>query len=284
MADQADGLRRLLARGGPRVLALAAGCEGVGKTTVAVNLALALAALGRRVLLLDGNFNAGNVNDSLRLRARYELAHAVAGDRRLDQVIVEGPRGVRVLPAARGLAQVAQHPPRAGWLLERLAALSEPPDTILVDAAPDADGTLFALAAPEQELLLVVSPGAHAITAGYGLLKRAAWRGQSRRGGLIVNQADGAEQADAIHRNMAEVARRYAEVRLDLRGWLPADGRVRQAARLAKPLFEALPCAPVTLAAAALAERLAASPPAADGRERSGRTAAAPFHPAFAFA
>lgn len=256
-ADQAEGLRRLLASQGPRVVTLVAGRGGVGRTTVVANLALALAALGRRVLAVDGDAAAGNLNDLLRLKARFELAHVLAGDRTLGQVLVRGPGGIDMLPAARGLAQLAGSGGRGGrWLLERLAALGAAPDFVLVDPGAGHGEVLLPADSPAQELLLAVSPDPRSITDGYGLLKRLAWRGALPPCRLLVCQAADAVQAAAIHRNIADVARRHAGIALPLAGWIPADTTVNHALRLQRLVMEAAPGAPLARAVQQLAETL----------------------------
>ena len=113
--DQADGLRRLLGKGGLRVLRLNSARRGMGKTGVAVNLAAALAGKGREVLIVDENGTSGNVGDSLGQGARCDLLQVMRGECGLDQAI-RRVAGVSVLSAARGLVELAQlsHETRSG--------------------------------------------------------------------------------------------------------------------------------------------------------------------------
>jgi flagellar biosynthesis protein FlhG len=229
--DQAAGLRRLLASQGPRVVAVAAGVDGVGRSTTVAYLAMALSRLGRRVVVLDGNANAGNLNDLLQAKARFDLAHALCGERPLQQVLVRSPHGCIVLPAARGLAQLSRPGSWGGdGLLKRLMDLNVGVDFVLVDAAARASGLLLPADAICQELLLTISTEARSITQGYGLIKRLVWRGTPPPCRLLVCQVADAAQAQAIHGNVADVARRHLGVRLPLAGWMPTDSTVSHAA------------------------------------------------------
>jgi flagellar biosynthesis protein FlhG len=266
--DQAAGLRRLLASQGPRVVAVAAGADRVGRSTTVACLALTLSRLGRRVVVVDGNANAGNLNDLLQANARFELVHALAGERTLGQVLVRSPYGCAVLPAARGLAQLSKPGSWGGvGLLKRLVDLDVGADFVLVDAAARASGLLLPADALGQELLLAVSPEARSITQGYGLIKRLVWRGAPPPCRLLVCQAADGAQAEAIHGNVADVARRHLGMALPLAGWTPADSAVSRAAAHPRSTMAALRDGPFLRAVERLAETLLA--PVGEGSSRS---------------
>jgi flagellar biosynthesis protein FlhG len=167
--DQAEGLRRLLDRSGLRIVSISAG--GGGASSAIVNLAGALAELGSDVLILDEHPAAHGVTAALGLKARFDLEDVIRRERNLDEVIVRGPAGIRILPFARGGRTLAQLPaPEQQRLVERCGRLGFPVDTLLVDAAP---GNASALVWPDtaaQEVFVLAGGGGAAITAAYALI------------------------------------------------------------------------------------------------------------------
>ena len=106
-ADQAAGLRRVVRPHPVRVIAVTSGKGGVGKTNVSVNLAVAMAKAGKQVLLMDADMGLANVDVVLGLQPAYNLAHIISGQRTLEEVIVSGPAGVRVVPGSSGIKRMA---------------------------------------------------------------------------------------------------------------------------------------------------------------------------------
>lgn len=105
--DQADGLRKLIKPRSIKVIAISSGKGGVGKTNVSVNLAVALAKEGKEVMLLDADLGLANVDVLLGLNPAYDLSHVISGERSLEEVIVDGPHSLKVIPASSGTSQMA---------------------------------------------------------------------------------------------------------------------------------------------------------------------------------
>src|ERR671937_2498995 len=144
MVDQASELRRLMApaptgRAGTartRVLAIASGKGGVGKTNLTVNLAIALAREGKRAVVLDGDLGLANVDVLLGIHPRYTLQHVLSGQRSLGEVMVPAPGGIWVVPGASGLAELADLPEeQRQYLISTLAELDGRADLLLIDSA-----------------------------------------------------------------------------------------------------------------------------------------------------
>jgi flagellar biosynthesis protein FlhG len=245
MRDQADGLRRLLDRQGLRIVRLTAGASGGGKASAVLNLAAALAEIGRDVLILDENPAARGVTAELGLKARFDLDDVIRRKRDLDEVLVRGPAGILILPIARGASSLTQLPVRdRQWLVERCSRLSSPVDTLLVDAAEGSASALLWPGVAAQEVIVLPGGSAQAITAGYGLIKRLNAEFGRREFRLLVSEVSGEPEARQIFGNMAGVARRYLQVSLDFMGHVPADRQLQQAARQRLPVVAAFPNAP----------------------------------------
>ena len=162
-----------------KVLTVTGGKGGVGKTNICANLAIAMCMLGRRVMLLDADLGLANVDVLLGLQPAYSLADVVKGDKRLQDVIVTGPAGVRVVPGASGLAEMAnltavQH---AG-IIHAFSELNEDLDALLVDTAAGISDGVLRFCAAANEVLVVVCDEPTSITDAYALIKVLSTRTQ----------------------------------------------------------------------------------------------------------
>jgi Mrp family chromosome partitioning ATPase len=158
-----------------RVLAVVSGKGGVGKTNIAVNLALSLAAAGRRVLLVDTDLGLANVDLILGRRPRGNLGHVLAGRLPLEAIIQEGPAGLRWIPGASHMPAVARmEARRREAILDGLAALETQHDFLLLDTPAGIGPGVLEVARQADELLLVTTPEPTAIMDAYALLKAVA--------------------------------------------------------------------------------------------------------------
>jgi flagellar biosynthesis protein FlhG len=214
--DQALGLRRLFERRGLAQLSIAG---TAGTTAVTLDLAFALADLGRRVLILDRTH--GEAAEGLGLKARYELAHAMRGEKCLADVILQGPNGIHVLPAARSLVAIdAGDRDAYRALSELLDASRDRFDICLVNGLPPAsDGTGSA----PREVLLVACPTGASVTEAYAQIKTLARERTPCRFRVVVNRAASEGAALSLYSSLAETARRFLSARLDYCGYLPGD-------------------------------------------------------------
>jgi flagellar biosynthesis protein FlhG len=219
IGDQADGLRRLFGSRTPQVVAFASGREACGRTTLVVQTAVALAALGHGVVVVDENPAPDNALAAFGLAARHDLFQALSGERSLAQVAVTAAPLVRVVPAARAVRELDRGGPAGG---SRLAAvgreLAQGADFVLIDCANRRGGHLSPLAAMARHVAVVVAAQGTAITHAYALIKRIA-HDHGRDGFQIaITRARSQEEARAIYGNMKRVAREHLTVRLDFLG------------------------------------------------------------------
>lgn len=225
-----------------RVIAVSGGKGGVGKTTVAVNLATALAHAGRKVMLLDGDLGLANVDVMLGLAPRYTLAHVLSGERTLDEVIVEGPSGVRIAPASSGVARMANlSTAEHCGLVQAFSSLGHRLDTLVVDtSAGISDGVLrFNQAA--QHVLVVIRDEPASITDAYALMKVLSRDHGVQRFRVLVNMAREAGQGHAAFGRLDRVARRYLDVVLEYAGEIPDDPWLGRAIREQRTVMDAYP-------------------------------------------
>jgi len=257
MRDQAEGLRRLRVGDAVRIITVAGGKCGVGKTSAVVNLAMVLAKTGKHVLVLDENPRHNNVNTNLGLKARYDLLHVINRDKTLEQVIVPGPEGISVLTAMRGVHSLGQldHDDQE-WLVECFSRLPRPVDVVLVDTAAGGASHVLSLSLAAQQVLVVLSGAASSITDGYALIKIMSREYAKRHFLVLVNKVGSEQEARVIFTNISQVARRHLSVSLDFMGCIPTDEKLRRCTQLCRPVVEAFPASVSAAGFRELAESL----------------------------
>ncbi|WXJ81431.1 Flagellum site-determining protein YlxH [Moorella humiferrea] len=255
--DQAAGLRRLVSerrQDAARVIAIASGKGGVGKTNIAVNLGLILARQGRRTLLFDADLGLANVDILLGLIPRYSLKDVVGGERRLEEIIVCGPHGLLLVPGASGVQELADlAPPVRDRLIGELTSLAMGLDVILVDAGAGINRTVLSFAAAAGEAIVVAMPEPTSITDAYGLIKGLYRLNVTMH--LLINRAGWTEGRQAADR-LRGACQRFLQLDLPLLGIIPEDPRVGQAVRRQQPFCQAYPTCPAARALEEAAARL----------------------------
>ncbi|MFY9329908.1 MAG: AAA family ATPase [Georgfuchsia sp.] len=239
--DQAEGLRRLLGRQGLQVLRLNSARRGVGKTSCAVNLAAALVEKGREVLILDENEDQGNVADCLGQPAYRNFLKVVQGQSELEKSIIR-IADISLLPAACGMAELARlsHENRLR-LSDTLTACRLDYDVVIIDAVAGSSSRLLPLALRNQEEILVVTGSVASITDTYAFIKGATAECGKRSYRVLMSKVRNEQQARALFRNMADAAKRYLGVELELMGMIPPDDSVKRAAGMGLPVLKAFP-------------------------------------------
>jgi len=258
--DQAAGLRGLAAlrtSDAVRILTVAGGKSGVGKTSVVVNLAMTLARNGKQVLILDENPRHNNVNAHLGLKARYDLLHVINRDKSLEQVILQGPHDVSVLTAMRGIHSLAKlKPVEQEWLVKCFGELPKPIDVVLVDTAIGHASHVLPLSLASQQVLILLSGSVSSITDAYRLIKIMSNEYAKKDFLILVNKVESEQKAQEIYNNISKVARQYLSVSLEFMGCILNDEKLRRSTQLCRPVVDAFPDATSSAGFRQLAEDL----------------------------
>lgn len=256
--DQADTLRQMATRARPRegfvaaaekekphgirVISVTSGKGGVGKSNVVVNLAMSLAILGKKILIVDGDLGVGNLDVLLGLSPQFNLNHVLSGEKNLSDILVDVSPGVKLIPAGSGVQEyttLGQH--EKIRLLDELDQLEEQFDIILVDteAGISENVTYFTVAA--QEILVVVTPEPTSITDVYALIKLLTTRYSEHHFKVLINMARDSEDALEVFRKLANVAGRFLDISLDYLGCVVRDEKLIEAVKKQKAVLELYP-------------------------------------------
>ena len=256
IADQAAGLRRLVPARPVKVLAVASGKGGVGKTTVSANLAVTLAKQGRKVMLLDSELVLANVDVMLGLNARRNLSHVISGEATLDEVILEGPAGVGVIPAASGIHTMAGLAPgeHAG-LIRAFDELTHNVDVLLVDTAAGISDSVLTFARASHEVIVVVCDEPASLTDAYALIKVLHRQHGVDRFHILANMVGTTHEGRQLFEKLSRVTQRFLDVTLGFMGVVPYDDYLRKAVQRQQAVVEAWPRSRSALAFRKMADK-----------------------------
>ncbi len=240
--NQASGLRLLKPAQPVRVLAVTSGKGGVGKTTVSVNLAVAMAMAGKKVMLLDGDLGLANIDVMLGLQPSRNLAHVLEGKCSLEDTLLEGPAGVMVVPASSGKQHMAElsQVQHAG-LVQAFSELSRPLDTLIVDTAAGIAGSVITFSQASQQVIVVVTNDPASLTDAYALIKVLNRDHGIRRIQVLANMATNASEVREIYENLRRVAEKFLDVTLSFMGSVPEDEWLKRAVRHQRAVVQAYP-------------------------------------------
>ena len=263
--DQTATLRQAVAVKAPgrivRVVAVTSGKGGVGKTNVTANLAVALAHLGRRVMVLDADLGLGNLDVLLGLTPKFSLADVLSGQRRLREVLVPGPGGITVLPAGSGfqnLTALSDHQIRE--LQSEMDELQEETDILLIDTGAGIGRNVTSFATMAQDIIVVAAPEPTSLTDAYALMKVLSTQYGERRFRLLVSMTRTPTDGQDVYRKLSLVAERFLHISINFLGSVPFDPRLAEAVCQQRPLVELYPQSKAAQAFLGLAHDLAEWP------------------------
>ncbi|MGP1665390.1 MAG: MinD/ParA family protein, partial [Rhodanobacter sp.] len=215
-----------------RAIAVAGGKGGIGKSTVAVNLGMALAVAGRDVMLLDADLGLANVDVLLGLSPSRHIGHLLDGECTLEELVLEAPRGLRVVPGGSGARRLAQlDNGQHAAIIRAFDELAQPPQYLLVDTAAGLSDGVAMFAAATDDVIMVVCDEPASLTDAYAMLKVLSRDFGVRRFRMVANMVRNEGEARQLHQKLSRVSDRFLDVVIDFSGWVPHDERLRQAIR-----------------------------------------------------
>jgi len=242
IADQAASLRRMSNSEPVRVIAVTGGKGGVGKTNVSVNMAVAMADIGKRVMLLDADLGLANIDVVLGLHPERDLSHVMRGECELEDVILRGPSDIQVVPAASGLQQMAQlSEAQHVGLIHAFSSLSDDVDVMIIDTAAGISDAVVRFSRAAQEVIVVVCDEPASITDAYAIIKLLNREYGIARFRVLANMTTSAQEGRELYNKMVRVTDRYLDVMLAYMGHIPYDDYLKKAVKGQKPVIHAYP-------------------------------------------
>lgn len=255
----ADPDSRLLPPRPLRVIAVTSGKGGVGKSNIVVNLGLALARMGQKVLLIDADLGLANLDILLGLTPRFTIHDLLSLRRTISEVMVEGPEGLKILPASSGIPELADlDKEQKMFLLNELDEYSENLDIVLIDTGAGISRNVLFFNIAALERIVVANNEPTSITDAYALIKVLATKHGEHHYHLLVNGLAQPREGERVYRTMLKVTERFlgGGVSLDYLGVIPYDEAIPRAVLKQQPVLSLYPQAKVSRSFTTLAEKL----------------------------
>jgi len=234
---------RTLSALGPRVIAVTSGKGGVGKTNITVNLAIALKQAGQRVLVIDADLGMANVDVVLGSMSKKHLLNLLEKDTELQDVLIDGPYGVRYISGGSGIEKAADFTyEERQRLMQKLTACGQMADIILIDTGAGLGKNVMDFILAADEVLLVTTPEPTALTDAYAVLKAYSMYASHKNIKLLVNRVyDEAESREVVAK-LQQTSTRFLNMSLDCVGYVFEDTAVMKSVRQQQPFLAAQPC------------------------------------------
>ena len=246
-----------------RVIAVTSGKGGVGKTSIAANIAYLLSRAGYETLLLDADAGLANIDIMLGITPKYNLSHLLRGEKSLEDIVLTGPGNIRILPGASGVRDMADLSARERCvLLEEVESIGNGIDFIVIDTAAGISGNVMYFNMIAKEVIVVVTPEPTSLTDAYALIKLLYQEHGTKRFMLIVNMARDDNDARFVYRRLSNALDRFLHLSIAYMGHILYDDRVEEAVRRQQILMESFPSGKAAQCLSKIVKRLSDEEPA----------------------
>ena len=252
MADQAEKLREIMrnknsasqsestpSQKASRIISVSSGKGGVGKTNIAINLALAYAKMGKKVIVLDADLGLANVNVVLGVIPRYNLYHLIRQQKKMRDIILDTPYGIQIVAGASGFSKIANLSEEERKIfIEELQELSSA-DIIIIDTSAGVSNNVLTFVAASDDVIIVTTPEPTAITDAYGIVKIIATEIDNLDLGLklVINRVKSVTEGRKVAERVINIAGQFLNIKLDYLGFVYEDAVVQNAVIRQRPFL-----------------------------------------------
>ena len=268
MADQAESLRQIMktrdfmdgtaTEKKTRIITIASGKGGVGKTNVAINLAMAFSKIGKKVIVLDADLGLANVNVILGVIPKYNLYHLIRNQKRMKEILLDTRYGIQIVAGASGFSKIANLSDKErNRFITELAELSFA-DIIIIDTGAGVSDNVLSFVAAADDVLIVTTPEPTAITDAYGVVKIIATEIENKDMALklVINRVRSATEGRKVAERLVSIAGQFLNLNIDYLGYVYDDSIVSNSVLKQKPFIAVDPKARASICIQNLASRL----------------------------
>ncbi len=224
-----------------KIIAIASGKGGVGKSTVSVNLAISMARAGQKVLVFDGDLGLANVNVILGIIPKYNLYHVVKGHKSLKDIVIQTPEGVDIIAGASGYSQLANlNDTQRNSLIKGFSELDNY-DVMIIDTGAGISSNVIGLTLPADDVIVITTPEPTAITDSYGLIKAIVSQSRDKNLKMVVNRVRSAIEGKKVADRVIDISGQFLEVKVENLGFIFQDEEVERSIREQKPYIISSP-------------------------------------------
>ena len=268
MSDQAEKLRQMISSSIPkspiikqcsksRVITITSGKGGVGKTNFTVNLALALAALDQKVLVIDADLGMANVEVVLGCSAPYNILNLLEDGLKITDVVAEGPRGIMFMAGGSGIYHLANlSDVHLKHIVSQISLFDSWADFILIDTGAGLSRNVLNFVMAADEVIIITTPEPTAITDAYAMMKAYAGQRGAASLGLVVNRILDRDEGQMVFDKLMRVSQRFLDVSIDNLGYVYEDRSMVKAVKNQIPLLISFPEAISSRCIEGIAKRL----------------------------
>ena len=240
-----------------RVISITSGKGGVGKTSIAANLAYIFSSMRRKTLIFDADTGLANIDVILGLTPKFNLHHVLHGEKRLSEVLVKGPGGVMILPSSSGIQEMANLSTQQKLaLLDELDEIDDSYDFMLIDTAAGIAGNVMYFNMAAKEIIVVVTPEPTSLTDAYAMIK-ILYQGHNEEGSWFSSTSvKSAYEAREVFRKLSNAAEHFLDLSVEYLGYLPQDEKVKEAVQKQKAFIELYPRSQASKCLFAIAEKI----------------------------
>ncbi|SHJ91370.1 MinD/ParA family protein [Paramaledivibacter caminithermalis] len=256
MKDQATNLRELInsfrqnnnkiismnkkPENSARVLAIASGKGGVGKTNFTINLGIALSNKGKKITVIDADLGLGNIDVVLGMIPKQTLANVIRGEASIIDIIMKGPKGINIISGGSGITDMIDlSKQEIDNLINNFYMLNEISDYILIDTGAGINNSVVSFIEAADEVIIIITPEPTSITDAYAIIKNIRHKNKSIK--LVINRIESSNEGREVFNKISSATKRFLDFEVENLGFIYEDSSVKKSVKLQKPFILKFP-------------------------------------------